>query len=452
MLNISNNSVSDRFDGKTYSAFRLVMRPTKAHVARKIIWIGLATVLIIMFLPWTQNIRSGGQVTTLRPNQRPQTVHALIDGSIAEWYVQEGDQVHAGDTLLRISEIKTEYSDPQLLTRTKDQLWAKEQSVQAYWSKITALDDRIDALLQTRLLKLEQTRNKIQQSKLKVTSDSIDVVAAETNLTIAQRQLKRTEELYEQDLKSLTDVETKELSLQKTEADLISKESKLLSSRNELINAKVELNSMDAQYRDDIAKAESEKFTAMSALNEAEVEVTKLQNSLSNYQVREGFYAIRAPQDGFVTQVIRTGIGEALKEGEAVLTIVPSNVALAVEMYVEPVDLPLMSAGREVQIQFDGWPAIVFSGWPNTSVGTYTGQVYAIDRTISPNGKFRILVAPDPDAEPWPDALRVGGGTSSMVLLDDVAVGYELWRQINGFPPNFYQPETAAPGGKPAKK
>lgn len=452
MLNISNNSVSDRFDGKTYSAFRLVMRPTKAHVARKIIWIGLATVLIIMFLPWTQNIRSGGQVTTLRPNQRPQTVHALIDGSIAEWHVQEGDQVHAGDTLLRISEIKTEYSDPQLLTRTKDQLWAKEQSVQAYWSKITALDDRIDALLQTRLLKLEQTRNKIKQSKLKVTSDSIDVVAAETNLTIAQRQLKRTEELYEQDLKSLTDVETKELSLQKTEADLISKESKLLSSRNELINAKVELNSVDAQYRDDIAKAESEKFTAMSALNEAEVEVTKLQNSLSNYQVREGFYAIRAPQDGFVTQVIRTGIGEALKEGEAVLTIVPSNVALAVEMYVEPVDLPLMSAGREVQIQFDGWPAIVFSGWPNTSVGTYTGQVYAIDRTISPNGKFRILVAPDPDAEPWPDALRVGGGTSSMVLLDDVAVGYELWRQINGFPPNFYQPETAAPGGKPVKK
>ena len=452
MLNISNNSVTDRFDGKTYSAFRLVMRPTKAHVARKIIWIGLALVLIIMFLPWTQNIRSGGQVTTLRPNQRPQTVHALIDGSIAEWFVQEGDQVHAGDTLLRISEIKTEYSDPQLLTRTKDQLWAKEQSVQAYWSKITALDDRIDALLQTRLLKLEQTRNKIKQSKLKVTSDSIDVVAAETNLTIAQRQLKRTEELYKQDLKSLTDVETKELSLQKTEADLISKESKLLSSRNELINAKVELTSVDAQYRDDIAKAESEKFTAMSALNEAEVEVTKLQNSLSNYQVREGFYAIRAPQDGFVTQVIRTGIGEALKEGEAVLTIVPSDVALAVEMYVEPVDLPLMSAGREVQIQFDGWPAIVFSGWPNTSVGTYTGQVYAIDRTISPNGKFRILVAPDPDAEPWPDALRVGGGTSSMVLLDDVAVGYELWRQINGFPPNFYQPETAAPGGKPAKK
>ncbi len=452
MLNISNNSVSDRFDGNTYSAFRLVMRPTKAHVARKIIWIGLALILIIMFLPWTQNIRSGGQVTTLRPNQRPQTVHALIDGSIAEWYVQEGDQVHAGDTLLRISEIKTEYSDPQLLTRTKDQLWAKEQSVQAYWSKITALDNRIDALLQTRLLKLEQTRNKIKQSKLKVTSDSIDVVAAETNLTIAQRQLKRTEELYKQDLKSLTDVETKELSLQKTEADLISKESKLLSSRNELINAKVELTSVDAQYRDDIAKAESEKFTAMSALNEAEVEVTKLQNSLSNYQVREGFYAIRAPQDGFVTQVIRTGLGEALKEGEAVLTIVPSDVALAVEMYVEPVDLPLMSAGREVQIQFDGWPAIVFSGWPNTSVGTYTGQVYAIDRTISPNGKFRVLVAPDPDAEPWPDALRVGGGTSSMVLLDDVAVGYELWRQINGFPPNFYQPETAAPGGKPAKK
>jgi len=93
-----------------------------------------------------------------------------------------------------------------------------------------------------------------------------------------------------------------------------------------------------------------------------------------------------------------------------------------------------------VRIQFDGWPAIIFSGWPNTSYGTYGGRVYAIDNFISDNGLYRILVVPDPEDHPWPDALRVGAGTHSMLLLKEVQVWYELWRKINGFPPDYYKP------------
>jgi len=442
MLNISQNSIQSRFRSEGVSSYASVMQPSRAHVLRNMIWGSLGLLMITLFLPWTQNVRSEGRVTTLQPEQRPQTVHALIDGRIQTWYVQEGDEVVVGDTLAIIGEINNEYLDPQLISRTEQQLMAKEQTVQAHMSKVTALDQRIDALIQTRRLKLQQAQNKIEQGHLKVTGDSIELVAARTNLAIAQRQFERTQTLYNDGLKSLTDVESKQLTLQKTEAEVISKESVLLSSRNQLINAEVELTSVSAQYLDDIAKAESEKFSAMSALYEAEAMVTKIQNDFSNYQIREGMYIIRAPQSGFVTEVLRTGIGEALKSGEPILTIAPNGVELAVEMFVEPVDLPLMDIGREVQIQFDGWPAIVFSGWPNTSVGTYTGRVYAIDRTIHKSGKFRLLVAPDSAAEPWPDALRVGGGASSMILLEDVAVGYELWRQINGFPPNFYQPES----------
>ena len=445
MLNISHNSVKSRFEGQHLRAYQRVMTRSRAHVVRNLIWGMLAALLAIMFLPWTQNVRSEGQVTTLTPEQRPQTVHALIDGRITHWLVQEGDQVSLGDTLAVIAEINNAYLDPLLINRTEQQLHAKEQTVQAYMSKVTALDQRIDALLQTRLLKMQQAQNKIEQGRLKVTGDSIELVAAQTNLTIAQRQFDRTENLYKDGLKSLTDLESKQLSLQKSQADAISRESMLLASRNEYLNANVELTSISAQYVDDIAKAESEKFSALSALYEAEATVTKIQNDFTNYQIREGMYVIRAPQSGFITEVIRTGIGEAVKSGEPIVTIAPNDVDLAVEMYVEPVDLPLMDIGREVQIQFDGWPAVVFSGWPNTSFGTYSGRVYAIDRVINKNGKFRLLVAPDEAREPWPEALRVGGGASSMILLDDVAIGYELWRQINGFPPNFYTPIEAKP-------
>jgi hypothetical protein len=128
----------------------------------------------------------------------------------------------------------------------------------------------------------------------------------------------------------------------------------------------------------------------------------------------------------------------------------PINIDIAVETFVEPLDLPLMHKGENVQIQFDGWPAIVFSGWPNTSFGTFTGEVVAIENFISPNGKYRVLIAPAKGTPEWPEALRAGAGAETFALLEDVPVWYEIWRQLNGFPPNYYQPNgnTASKGSK----
>ena len=120
----------------------------------------------------------------------------------------------------------------------------------------------------------------------------------------------------------------------------------------------------------------------------------------------------------------------------------PSNYDLAVETYVSPIDLPLIHLGESVRIQFDGWPAIFFSGWPEASFGTYAGKVVAIETFISTNGKFRILIAPDKEDNPWPKNVRVGSGAYTIALLEDVSIWYELWRQLNGFPPNYYTPDT----------
>jgi hypothetical protein len=107
-------------------------------------------------------------------------------------------------------------------------------------------------------------------------------------------------------------------------------------------------------------------------------------------------------------------------------------------MFIRPIDLPLIKLGQRVRIQFDGWPAIIFSGWPGTSFGTFGGRVFAIDNFISKNGLYRIIVAPDYDDYPWPEELRAGAGANSILLLNDVPVWYELWRQFNGFPPDYY--------------
>ncbi len=449
MLNISPNSVRAYVPPEKYPALYKVEGRQSGRVLIRLITFLFILTLILMFLPWTQNIRSRGNVTALKPGQRPQTIHSIIDGRIEKWYVQEGDFVKKGDTILYISEVKADYFDPQLLPRTQQQVQAKEMSVNAYSSKVKALENQIEALVQTRQLKLQQAQNKLQQAKLKVASDSIDFQAATTNFDIAQEQLNRMENLYKDGLKSLTDLEKRKMTLQKALAYKISTENKLLASRNEVLNAQVEIVSIRAQYQKDIAKANSDKFTAFSGKYDAEANVTKLQNQYANYSVRNGLYFITAPQSGYITKAIQSGIGETVKAGSNIISIMPASYDLAVEMYVKPLDLPLLEKGETVRIQFDGWPAIVFSGWPNTSYGTYGGKVYAIDNFISDNGAYRILVAPDPEDHPWPDALRVGAGATSMVLLKDVPIWYELWRQINGFPPDYYKPSLSS---KPESK
>jgi len=166
---------------------------------------------------------------------------------------------------------------------------------------------------------------------------------------------------------------------------------------------------------------------------------SKLQNQLSNYSQRQQFYFITAPQSGYVTKAVKKGIGEIVKEGTDIVTIMPDVYDLAVEMYLRPQDLPLIRPGDDVRLRFDGWPAIVISGWPEASTGIFSGNIVAIDRFISENGFYRIMISPNNEEKVWPKILRVGTGANSFILLNDVPIWYEIWRLLNGFPADFYK-------------
>ncbi len=443
MLNITNNKLHTSVDISNYKSSKRVFHKTNYKIFNRFLIAFAIIIFIILFLPWTQNISSTGSVTTLKLDQRPQTIQSPIPGRIEKWFVQEGDFVKKGDTILFISEIKNEYLDPKLIERTGQQIKAKSMSVTSYQEKIKALNNQISSLQSERRLKLEQAKNKLMQSYLKVKSDSIDFEAANTNLNVAKLQYDRTVTLQNEGLKALTDVEEKRMKLQENLAKLISQENKLLASRNEILNAELEINSVKAAYTDKISKAQSDMFTAQSNQYDSEAQVTKLENAYVNYEKRNDFYYIKASQNGYINKALRAGIGETFKEGEQLVGIMPTDYQLAVETYVDPIDLPLIHVGEKMRVQFDGWPAIVFSGWPNASFGTFGGQVVAIENFISDNGKFRILLAPDNQEEqPWPDAVRVGSGAKTLALLDNVPIWYEIWRKLNGFPPNFYQPKN----------
>ncbi|GAB2717345.1 biotin attachment protein [Hymenobacter frigidus] len=437
-------------DAQRFTAFARVRTPQAGRILAR--WAGGLGLLVLAagFLPWTQNIRSTGKLTTLRPQDRPQTVPSTIGGRIKTWRVQEGQLVRKGDTLAEIVEIKEKYFDPQLLVRTREQLEAKINGLRENAAKTRALGGQQDALRLGLAASLNKARNKVRQADLKVRSDRAELVAAQADFAIARRQLERQEFLYKQGLKSLTELEQRRLKFQESTAKLQAVENKLAASGQESLSARIELESLDADYADKLAKSESDRRSATGYQFSTEGEIAKMRNELANLSIRAGFYFITAPQTGYVVRALKQGEGEIVKEGEDLITLMPANPRLAAELYVKPMDVPLLRVGRRVRLQFDGWPALVFTGWPGSSFGTFGGVVQVIDN-IDSQGQYRLLVTHEPGTEAWPAPLRVGSGVYGWALLDDVPIWYELWRQINGFPPNYVGDATAYPAGQPAK-
>jgi multidrug resistance efflux pump len=442
MLNITKNNLNSKIDLSNYKTIKQLNHRPYHKTFNKLLIGSLIGSILFSFLPWTQNIQGSGNVTTVSPEQRPQTIHTAIAGRIEKWYVAEGQYVNKGDTILFISEVKEEYLDPNLVSNTENQMNAKKLSEESYEDKAKTLSSQIIAINQERNLKMQQAKNKIEQSLLKIKSDSMDLEAVKTQLKIAQTQFKRSQDLNKEGLKPLTDLEEKRLKLQDAEAKIITQQNKFLTTKNEYINSKLEVNRITAEYADKTSKAESDRFTALSSQFDTEAQVNKLQNQVTNYKMRNELYYIKAPQNGYVNRALQSGLGETIKEGTPVVSIMPSKYDIAVESFIEPIDLPLVHKGEKVRIWFDGWPTIIFSGWPNASYGTFGGKIVAIENFISPNGKYRVLIAPDKDDYPWPKQLSIGAGAQTFALLDNVPIWFELWRKLNGFPPNFYTPNS----------
>lgn len=435
-LNVETETIAAE---SKFSCFAKIYRFSRKSRIKRWLWGMLLLLTLILFLPWTQNIRARGTVTTLRQEQRPQQITTIIPGSAVKWYVKEGDFVKEGDTILQLGEVKVEYFDPQLLQRTKDQISAKQQTREGYQNKATATVTQSEALEQGRVLKLQSLDNKITQQQLKIKIDEADLIAANNELDAYKRQIDAARIMLDSGAISLTEFEKRKINYQNGLAKSNSISNKLLQSRQELLNLRIEQQSTLQEYADKIAKTQGERFSSLSDAASTDAELLKLQNQLANYDARNKLYYIIAPQSGQITKAKKAGLGEYIKEGEMIVEIVPDKIQYAVELFVKPMDLPLISKGQKVRFVFDGFPAIVFSGWPGGSYGTFGGKVIAVETSVSTNGKFRALIVEDADDKKWPPQLRVGGGADGIMLLKDVRIYYELWRNINGFPPEYYQ-------------
>ena len=429
------------FDPDTLYSAKLLRTPTSHRTFFK--WMAglLLLMLAAMFLPWQQNVRGDGTLTALRPQDRPQTVPALIAGRIEQWYVQEGQYVAKGTPLVQISEVEEKYLDPDLVGRLGEQVDGKQASLAGKVAKVRSLDTLMAALGRAQALGLEKAQNKVRLY-------AAALQAAVVDSQVEAARFERRERLFRDGLSTRTEFEANQLRFQQAVARLVEK-------RQEFENARLEVGSVTAEYGEKIAKARADRDATRAEIGDGQAEVAKLRNEYTNMQLRNRMYRIDAPQDGFVVKALKEGLGETIKEGDPLVTVVPARPQQAVELFVKAMDVPLLKRGRKVRLIFDGWPALQFSGWPSVSVGTFGGVVAVIDAVDSKAGRFRVLVSPDPDDEPWPEQLRMGSGVHGWALLDTVPVWFEIWRKFNGFPPTI-DPATAetpavAAGGEATK-
>lgn len=435
-MKTSQNSTLPQQD----SRFTYLAQLEEPHIIRwgaRLIRYLLLIMVGALFLPWTQNIPASGKLTIYAPASRPQTLQSPIPGRIQKWFFQEGQKVKAGDTLLILQEIKETYFDSLQILRWETQIQAKKNAAQALEEKITALRKQIQALEKARDNSLERALNAITQAKLVLESESLAYQAAKIDFQIAAYQQARQESLYKSGLRSLTELEQRRLRFQEVQARLVAAQNRYLSQQVNLENSQIQYRALQADFAEKIAKAYAELNSTESYLYDIQATIAKLENELANIRFRRNLYVVRAPQEGILVRATKTGLGEIITEGEPLAILMPFGSEYATELYVRPLDVPLLKVGKKVQLQFDGWPALVFSGWPRLSYGTFPGIIQTIDYVDDGTGRFRVLITPD-TTQSWPPYLRIGGGVRGWFLLNDVPIWYEIWRQINGFPPDFY--------------
>ena len=439
MLNISKVENANPHGPERFKSFEKLGLSSANRLFRNFLLITLAIFIFMSFLPWTQNIQATGKVTTLQPDQRPQRVQSMIDGRVEDWYVLEGQRVNKGDTLVHISEMVTEYFDPQLIERTELQLSAKSEGIKAYEDKLAALQGKLRNLEAEWALKRREMDNRLRQNEQRIQSKLAEMDARALDLEIAREQLEREQKMFDKGISSRLDLESRRRAEQGANASWVQVSNELEVLRREQSNLELSAANVANDYGAQIATVRSSLATTRTQRFDAEAELNQLASRLENNRRRREFHYILAPQSGTVAQMLMAGIGETVKAGQDILTIIPEQTQFAVELFIDPVDIPLLSVGKEGRFIFDGWPAFIFSGWPGQSFGTFAGRVVAIDNTVNEAGKYRILIAENREEQPWPEALRMGSGARGILLLNTVPVWYEIWRRLNGFPPDFYQ-------------
>jgi adhesin transport system membrane fusion protein len=428
----------------SFPTFRSMQLVPPVIGPRRLAWwlllLFLAMLIFVALSPWQQNLPGAGRVVALTPVERQQNVEAPVDGRVVKWHVIEGTRVKEGDPIVDISD-----NDPEIIVRYQREVDAMRARLAEARNRELAQQQAILGLEGSRRSALDAAQSRIQMAVERVRAAERAQEAAQATLSTAKLNLDRHKDLLPFGLVSTRMVELAQLGYDQAVADLDRAKASLNAARQDRTALEADRVKIENDFKTSID-------TATANLAAARQEIANSQAALQPVEVRlsrQNTQSVIAPRDGVILRLLAQPGSEMLKAGDPVAILVPESHSTVVELWVHGNDMPLITAGDRVRIQFEGWPAVQFVGWPSVAVGTFGGVVTLVDATDNGLGKFRLLIAPDPGDQPWPARryLRQGVRANGWVLLRQVPLWWELWRQFNGFPPSLPQ-EPAADGAK----
>ncbi|MEQ8209272.1 MAG: HlyD family efflux transporter periplasmic adaptor subunit [Lacipirellulaceae bacterium] len=457
-----------------FPSLRLARSSRKARRVAKWLMVFLAVCFIAMiFAPWQQTVSGEGSVAAFDPVDRPQAVKSPIKGIVAEIGegIYENAQVKKGQLVYRITDQDRKYLDrirgqvfntQEILRVAKQRFDRTNDQLASLRVVVTAMEDQLNSIRLAQAAALEAADFGVLMADNKLVAERAALQAAKDVVWQAKLDFERKKKLNEKGLETGLKFQEVELKLRQALAKQEMAQQYVQSAINGVEEKKKARDSKREEWQSKIDEVNSKLAKANSDTSKAEVdlaktreEISKTKNDLAKLETQEArqeTQEVRAPRDGFIMRLIAYDESTIVKQGDTLFTIVPQTDDLAVQIWVSGLDQPLISPGRHVRLQFEGWPAAQFSGWPSVAIGTFGGKVAIVDPTDDGDGRFRIVVVPDPDDEPWPEHpyLRQGVRANGWVLLDQVALGYEVWRRMNGFPPSL-KSKAKAKEPKPPK-
>lgn len=420
--------------GASLEIARLTRGPRKGRFARRLGLVLLGGMSLMLLAPWRQTAVGTGRVLAYSPNERELEIQAPIQGRVVRWHFQEGDRVQGDDIIVELAD-----NDPQVIQRYEFERDAVRRRIEAIDASIEALVGRVESLKQVKRLTLAAADARIQMARSRARAAELKWEAAQAKQRAAELQVERMTTLADEGLESQRNRELAVRDVAEARAGTLEARANLEAARADQAAEQAGREGSASDLDAKIASARDGLQAARAKRAGAEETLAKVERDLA----RQRSLVIRAPRAGMLTRVRAREQSAFVKQGERIAVLIPETDRRAVELSISGIDAPLIVAGEAVQLQFEGWPAIQLGGWPQAAVGTFTGEVAFVDAQATPTGRFRAVVVPTEESDwPAPEVLRQGNRANGWVLLKQVTLGYELWRRLNGFPPDL--PERAA--------
>lgn len=416
--------------------------PKLSRWVRVVIGLCLLFFSTLVFVPWTQTISAQGQLSAYSPYERPQLIHAPIEGRLHKWHVTEGMPVEQHDLLLELMDVNPKFLAADLLERLDQSIQALEEQREATLTRVDYLAQQIEEMTQLTKAALNTAGARVREANNRIRSAEQRLAAAKAQVTTTQLNLQRSYILEAEGLISRRDLELAIQADAAAQAELRSSEANLqevTQARQALVHGREQTG---AELVQRLLNTRAQRASALEEAARTSKNIADLELERSNAFERRIASRITAPISGIVVRMQRIGTGEVVGQGNPLLTIVPATSIRAIEMWAHPLDAPLLTPGRPVRLLFQGIPAIPISAWPEMMAGTYDGRILVVDQNSSEQGRYRFWVVPEKNSDPWPPQSHVRQGTPVMgwVMLSRVPLWYEFWRRVNYFPPAYQDP------------